>query len=35
MIIGEIEIEANPNPADIQYTYEFDNWTNTCGQKLI
>ena len=33
--IGWVEIEATPNPADAQYTYEFDSWTNTCGSELV
>ena len=30
-----VTIEAIPNPADVQYTYEFDSWTNTCGSELV
>ena len=33
--IGWVEIEATSNPADVQYTYEFDSWTNTCGSELV
>lgn len=33
--IWEVEIEAIPNPADAQYTYEFDKWTNSCGSELV
>ena len=30
-----VEIVATPNLADVQYTYEFDNRTNTCGLELV
>ena len=30
-----VTIEAIPNPADVQYTYEFDSWMNTCGSELV
>ena len=30
-----VEVKATPKSADVQYTYEFDSWTNTCGSELI